>query len=169
MKFWQPKLPKLIFIKGRRQQHRVSTQREHREVQISSKFSVNRGKAPLLGSLPFSSEMGWSGAGRSPLLTLVFGFAPGSSRCDPRTALPLPGLGGRQHGDGSARLLLHLLITHFRREGCSGVCVSREVRVCLSTEEVFSSKRCCCPLSLLPGLLLMLFPPQQRQVCGCTH
>lgn len=100
-------------------------------MQISSKFSVNPGKLPCWALC--SSAVRWASWGLEdlPLLTLVFGFAPGLSRWDPRAALPLPGLGGRLHGDGSARLLLHLLVAHFRGEGCSGGRVSREVRACV--------------------------------------
>lgn len=107
------------------------------------------GKAPL-----FRSLLNSHGLGRSPPLTLAFGLIPGLPRLCPRTPLSLPGVGGRLHGDGSARVLLHLLIAEFRGEGHSGGSVSREVRVhlCVATEDFIAFRRCFLPLS--PARLL---------------
>lgn len=113
----------------------------------------------------------FSGSGKT-LLTVVFGLIPGLSRWRPRTPLSLPGVSGRLHGDGSARVLLHLLIAEFRGEGCSGGSVSRKVRVCLclATEEFIAFRRCFLPLSYLPGhCSRSSFPQREKQVWQCTH
>lgn len=61
----------------------------------------------------------------------MFGLVPGVPRCPAHTPLSLPVVGRRLHGDGFARVLLHLLIAQLRGEGCAGGCVSREVRACV--------------------------------------
>lgn len=102
------------------------------------------GEMSLLRSLHFSREVGWTRTGRSPLLTVVW-LIPGESLWAPCAPLPLPGIGGRLHGDGSARHLLHLLIAQLRGQGCAGGCVSREVRASFAKEQFLASWLCFFP------------------------
>lgn len=78
---------------------------------IGVQFPMNLGK--LLCSYLCSSVVGWARCRLDELLTVVFGFIPGLPYCRPRTPLSLPGISRRLHGDGSAWVLLHLLITKF--------------------------------------------------------
>lgn len=97
-----------------------------------------------------------------------FWLIPGESLWAPCASLPLPGVGGRLHGDGSARHLLHLLVAQLRGQGCTGGCVSREVRACFSKEQFLA---CGSTSSLAPAArtLLVLFLPIERQICCCTR
>lgn len=125
------------------------------------------GKMSLLRSLLFSREMGWTHTGRFPLLTVVW-LIPGESLWAPCTSLPLPGVSGRLHGDGSAWHLLHLLITKLRGQGCAGGCVSREVRACSAKEQFLAL---CSASSLAPPArtLLVLFLPTMGKADLLLH
>lgn len=99
------------------------------DFRVEKRSRSKSGETCLLRALLFSREKGWTHLGRCPLLTAVW-LIPGESLWAPCTSLPLPGVGGRLHGDGSAWHLLHLLIAQLWGQGCAGGRVSREVRAC---------------------------------------
>lgn len=95
----------------------------------------------------------WAGHALGGVLCSLFVWLiPGGSLWAPCPPVPLPGLGGRLHGDGSARLLLRLLLAQLRGQGCPAGRVPREVREFLAL---------CSASSLAPPArtLLVLFLP----------
>lgn len=166
------KNPKLILIQGKKHQSSIFIQWEHRWMSGFQQFLDERRKFLCWGL--WAVAVRWARQGLEDLvssLLSLFGLIPGLSCLPPCAPLSLPGVGGRLHGDGSARFLLHLLSSEFRGEGDTGGSVSREVRVC-----VFLLRRSSVPRgsAFFPCLTCQpvahaSFPQQERRVCGCTY